>query len=249
MSALSTTARHEYYAELGRSLPPPVIDKPEYRERRLTTAVETFEALRPGNAYEASLAVKIVLCSAHAMDGLREAGVHRESFAKMTRCRAQAAGMMREERAAKRTLAQEQKMRLAVEAVAGNAEAQPAAASAPAPQAAPPPVQPQPRRRSPPLATPCPGGPAASCRSHPGRGPRQAALARGDRQRRGLRAQEHGGRGADPSRPRRHATEPGVFPQLTLPTDPAVIDALVRGTSDVLTVLDEVGGEDLDAAA
>ncbi|HEY3848294.1 MAG TPA: hypothetical protein VGL95_14400, partial [Acetobacteraceae bacterium] len=48
----------------------------------------------------------------------------------------------------------------------------------------------------------------------------------------------------------------GVTPQnktylryVTLPTDPAMIDALVRGTSAMLTVLDEVGGEDLDAAA
>jgi hypothetical protein len=39
------------------------------------------------------------------------------------------------------------------------------------------------------------------------------------------------------------------FHNLTLPTDPAMIDALVRGTSDVLTVLDELGGETLDAAA
>jgi hypothetical protein len=145
MSALSAFARNEYYAELDDSLPPPVIDKPEYRQRRYTTAVETFEALRPGNAYEARLAVKVVLCGAHAVDGLREAGVHRESFAKMSRCRAQAAGMMREERAAKRTLAQEQKTRLVVEAVAGAAPVQPAAASAPPPQAEPqavaPPVQ------------------------------------------------------------------------------------------------------------
>ena len=39
------------------------------------------------------------------------------------------------------------------------------------------------------------------------------------------------------------------FRNVTLPTDPAVIDALVRGTSDVLTVLDELGGETLDVAA
>ncbi len=36
---------------------------------------------------------------------------------------------------------------------------------------------------------------------------------------------------------------------MTLPTDPARIDALVRGTSDVLTMLDEIGGAQLDAAA
>ena len=48
----------------------------------------------------------------------------------------------------------------------------------------------------------------------------------------------------------------GVTPQnkaylrhVTFPTDPAMIDALVRGTTAALTLLDEVGGEDLDAAA
>jgi hypothetical protein len=36
---------------------------------------------------------------------------------------------------------------------------------------------------------------------------------------------------------------------VTFPADPAVIDALVRGTSDLLTSLDDIGGEDLDEAA
>jgi hypothetical protein len=39
------------------------------------------------------------------------------------------------------------------------------------------------------------------------------------------------------------------FRHLTLPTDPAVIDALVRGTSDRLTLLDDIGGGQLDEAA
>ena len=39
------------------------------------------------------------------------------------------------------------------------------------------------------------------------------------------------------------------FRHLALPTDPAVIDALIRGTSEVLILLDEVGGEALDQAA
>ena len=56
------------------SLPPPVLDEPEDRERRLAAAVETFEALRPGDAYEARLAVRIVVCGAHAIDSLRLAG-------------------------------------------------------------------------------------------------------------------------------------------------------------------------------
>jgi len=48
----------------------------------------------------------------------------------------------------------------------------------------------------------------------------------------------------------------GVTPQnkafvrhLTPPTDPALIGALVRGTSAVLILLDAVGGETLDEAA
>jgi len=48
----------------------------------------------------------------------------------------------------------------------------------------------------------------------------------------------------------------GVTPQnkarfrpLALPTDPMVIDALVHSSSDVLALLDEIGGEAMDAAA
>ena len=65
MSALSTAARDEYYAELANSLPTPVIHTRENCDRRLATAVEAFEALRPADAYEARLAVRIVLCGAH----------------------------------------------------------------------------------------------------------------------------------------------------------------------------------------
>src|ERR1700744_1826827 len=97
--ALSVIARREYYADLGNSLPLPVLKDPEIRQRRFATAVETFEALRPGDAYEAQLAVQIVLCGARAVESLREAAVHREDFAKSMRCQAQAARMMREERA------------------------------------------------------------------------------------------------------------------------------------------------------
>ena len=99
MSALSAIAKYEFYVELGNSMPPPVLDKLEYRERRLTTVIETFEALHPGDAYEARLAVKVVLCGVHVVECLRLAGVYREDFAKATRCRAQAASLMREERA------------------------------------------------------------------------------------------------------------------------------------------------------
>jgi hypothetical protein len=261
MSALSAAATHEYYAELGDCLPPPIIDKPEYRQRRYTTAVEAFEALRPGDAYEARLAVKIVLCGAHAVDGLREAGVHRDSFAKMSRCRAQAAGMMREERAAKHTLAQEQKVRLAVAAVAGTEPVQPTTASAPPPQAelqsAPPPVQPaaaapQPASMTAPVpAAILPPRPAAAPTSPPsaqaGSVPPPSPEAIADAEAFAhtniiAAAQIHHDRGVTPK-------NKAYLRHLTLPIDPAMIDALVRGTSDVLTVLDEVGGEHLGKVA
>jgi hypothetical protein len=259
MSALSTTARHEYYAELGNALPPPVQDKPEYRQRRITTAVEAFEALRPGDAYEARLAVQIVLTGAHAADSLREAGVHREDFAKSSHCHAHAASMMRQERATRRMLAQEQKVRLAVEAVAGTAPAQQAAAAAPS-QAAPPPVQPAaaaPQRApaAPPIAAPVPAGAplrAAAARSAPP--PVQAGSAPPPSPQAIANAEAFAHKNLVAAAQIRH--DRGVTPRnkaylrhVTLPTDPAVIDALVCGTSDVLTVLDEVGGLDLDAAA
>jgi hypothetical protein len=252
MSVLSTTARHEYYAELGNSLPPPVIATPEIRERRLTTAVEAFEALHPGDAYEARLAVQVVLCGAHAAENLREAGVHRENFAKSSRCRAQAASMMREERAAKRMLAQEQKVRLATEAVANTPKAQPAAAAvAPQsdtasaqpqaePQAAPPPPAQAAAATPPPASIAAPVPPAMQVAPP---SPEAIANAEAFTQKNIVAAaQIRHDRGVTPQ-------NKAYFRHLTLPTDPALIDALVRGTSDVLTVLDELGGETLDVAA
>jgi hypothetical protein len=38
------------------------------------------------------------------------------------------------------------------------------------------------------------------------------------------------------------------FRDATLPSDPAVIDALVRGISPLLTLMDDFGGRELDAA-
>ncbi len=233
MPSLSAVARHEYYTELGNSLPPPMTDTPEYRQRRLTTAVEAFEALRPGDAYEASLAVRIVLAGGHAVETLREAGVYREDFAKRTSCRAQAASMMREERAAKRMLAQEQKLRLATEAVAGAVPEQPALASVPPPQAEPPAAPPpiQAATPPPPLVPAPPPSPEAIAKAE--------AFVDEDVM---AAAQIRHDRGVTPQNKAR-------FRHLTLPTDPAVIDALVRGASDLLTMLDDLGGETLNAAA
>jgi hypothetical protein len=254
MSALSPIARHEYHDELGNSLPPPLNPAPEHRQRRLTTAVETFEALRPGDAYEARLAVQIVLTGAHAAEALREAGLYRDNFPKLSRCRAQAASFLREERAAKRMLAQEQKLRLAVEAVAATAPAQTAPASTPPRQAehraappvrvaavAPPPAAVAAVAPLRPAATHAAPQPPATTAAPPS----PEAIAQAE-----AFAQEHIGAAAQIRHDRGVTLQiTAYFPEVALPTDPAVIDALVRGAGELLSVLDEIGGESLAEAA
>jgi hypothetical protein len=257
VSFLSITAKHEYYIELGDALPPPVLATDENRERRLTAAAETFEALRPGDAYEARLAVKIVACGAHAVDSLRMAGLHRDDFAKMTRCRAQAASMMRAEASAKRTLEREQKARFASAWVTDAAPAEPAAASVPPqpdePQAAPPLVHAVVAGQLPTLVPSAVASqrPAASHAASPpvpaGSAPTPSpqAIARAEafaKEEICVAARIRQDRGVTPQCK-------AYFPHLTLPTDPALIDALVRGTSDILTLLDEISADTLDEAA
>jgi hypothetical protein len=278
VSFLSTPAQLEYYAELGDSLPPPADPAPEHRQRRLTTAVETFKALRPGDAYEARLAVRIVACGAHAIDALREAGVHHGDFSKVTRCRAQAAHMMRQENTAMRRLEQRQKVRLAMEAVARNAPELPAPASAPPPEAEPQALPPQAESKAvaqeaEPQAAPKPVQAAAPpSQPAPATTP-MAALAPPVSPRRPAGAKPAADKSAPPPTPEaiskaeayaleeplaaaqiRHdcgvtSQNTAFFRHLTLPADPALIDALVRGTSAVLSKLDALGGEDLDTAA
>jgi hypothetical protein len=266
LSLLSDSARHEHYITLSNSLPPPVLDEPEYSARRLVTAVETFNALRPGDAYEARLAVRIVLCGAHADECLRLAGVHREDFAKTTRCRTQAASMMRAELATMRALEREQKMRLAVEAVAGSvsmqsaatdtAPGQPEVTAVPPQQAEPqappqdlvsvvaPPSVPEPHAATSPrlaAANPAPLPVQAAAALPPS--PEAIAKAEAFAQREIVAAaQIRHDRGVT-------AQSKVYFRHMALPTDPALIDALVRGSSDALSILDEVGGEILDEAA
>ncbi len=240
MSALSTIARQEYYIQLAGGLPPPAVNKPENEDRRIKTAVETFEALRPGNAYEGRLAVTIVLSGSHAAECLREAGDFRdrEDYAKRARCRAQAASMMRAENSAKRTLEREQKVRLAGEAVAEAVRGAPAAAALP-PHAERQAAAPQPARVPPKAAPPRPTV------THAAAPPSAEAVAR---------AEAFAGENLEAAAQIRH--DRGVTPackalyrRVALPTDAAVIDALVRGVSDVLSLLDEVGGVALNAAA
>jgi hypothetical protein len=255
MSNLSTPATLEYYTELANSLPPPVSDEPEHRERRLSTAIEAFQALKPGDAYEARLAVRIVLCGAHAVECMHEASIYREDFTKRSRCRTQANSMTRAEDAAKRTLAREQKLRLAAEAVEYASAARPGVAAAPPPhgahQAAPRPVQattaaPQPAPAAVALLRPATTQNApqvAAAGSAPP--PSPEAIAQAEEfavENSTAAAQIRHDRGVTPQ-------NTAYFHEVTFPTDPAVIDALVRGTSDLLTMLDEIGGETLNEAA
>jgi hypothetical protein len=236
VSVLSTPATLEYYDELARALPPPFSDEPDLRQRRLITAIEAFTALRPGDAYEARLAVQIVLCGAHAAECLFEASMYREDFTKRSRCRAQANSLLREERAATSILARERKLRLAEAAVAGSTPPQPATLSAPPPSAG---LQ---------AAPPCPAAPPATPQVAPAGSawpPSSEAIARAEafmEENELAAAQIRHDRGVTPR-------IQAYFHAVTLPTDPAVIDALVRGTSDPLMMLDETGGETLDQAA
>ena len=185
--------------------------------------------------------------------------------------------MTRAECSAKRTLEREQRVRLAGEAVANGARPQPAEASAPpqpadpyaAPphiQAAPPHIQAAPPhiQAAPPhiqaaavAAPPAPAqrtvAPPRPAAPNPAPLPAHAAAAASPRPRRSPRPRPSRTRTSWPRR--RSATKAAsrhtvrrISAAMGLPTDPAVIDALVRGTSDVLTVLDEVDGEMLDAA-
>ncbi len=259
MSALSAIAKHEYYVELGNSLPPPVLDKPEYRERRLHHRDRDVRSPAPRRRLRsapggADRAVRRA-CRREPAPGRRLPGGFCQNDplpcpggqpdARGTRGRAHAGA--------------------GAEAAAGDASAVAGASAARsqrwrlprrtsrAPVRAAAQSRPRKRRRS--LRPPC-----RRARLSPGRRrrPRRRRCRRRptapSRPRRSPRPRPSRrrtrGRGADPPRPRRHADGTRrISAIVTLPTDPAVIDALVRGTSDVLTLLDEVGGDELDEAA
>lgn len=250
MSHLSEAARLEYYLAVGAALPLPADPTEAHRESRLCTAIEAFNALRPGNAYEALLAVQIVVAGAHALECLRGASLHHDDFNKTAICRNQAAAMMREARAAKRILAQEQKLRLSVDLIAYSQDAQQPGSIAPQPAPAVQPADPtpaaEPQQQTVASLHVVPTGaasePAASGATPP---PSREAIAQAEafaldniiaaaliRQERGITPQ---------NKP--------LLRGVTLPADPAVIDALARGSSPILDGLDGLNQEVLDVAA
>ncbi len=178
--------------------------------------------------------------------------------------------MMRAGASAKRALEREQKVRWGMEAVAGAAPAQPAVAAAPPPtadaSAAPPApamavatlaVQAPPARSAqeaaavPPLppevtqirpvAAP-PAVPVVEAGSAAPLSPEAIEKAEefaADNLEVALRIRSDRGVTAQAK---------ALFRSVRMPTDPAVIDALVRGTTPLLNLLDDFGGEELDAA-
>lgn len=94
----------ETFATLCASLPPPISDLPEDRDARDEAAVQAVAALRPGNAFEARLAVQIVLADAHAKDCLRQAAQPGIEPKEVNRARAFACSLMRQMQSGLRAL-------------------------------------------------------------------------------------------------------------------------------------------------
>lgn len=253
MSSLSPDARLEYYTEIAKALPPTAAERPDLRDRRAKTALDAFDALHPGDAFEARLAVQIVLSGAHAAECLRLAGRVDDEFRKMMQCRAQAASLMREMRAAMRHLAKEQKARLAAEEVAGSAPAQPVASAEPQPGKFPLPPPPVPAAAPRPAPVPQPVQP-----------PRLPAAQAASQAMAGKDGSTHSpeaiAQAEDFARKNIFAAvrlrqEGGVTPQneaafrnVPLP-EPAVLDALIHGLSPLLCMMDESDDEALSEAA
>ena len=92
-------------------LPPPVADTPDLWAKRDEEAMDAVEALHPGDAFEARLAVRIVALDAHVGDSLRSAGLAVRDPMEVRRCRAQATSMARQSDAALRSLLRIQAIR------------------------------------------------------------------------------------------------------------------------------------------
>jgi hypothetical protein len=84
--------------DLHRSLPPPPTDDPDACARRDRAAIAEVAAMLPGNAEEASLAAQYVATKAYALHCLQAARDHPGDIACLLKCTAQAARMTREER-------------------------------------------------------------------------------------------------------------------------------------------------------
>ena len=110
---LSPALARQVFAELCESLPPPSSDTPEARHARQELAKDAVVALQPADAWEVSLAVRIVGANAHAIDSLRLASLALANgdMAERSRCLAQAASMSRQSDSGYRALQRRQATR------------------------------------------------------------------------------------------------------------------------------------------
>jgi hypothetical protein len=93
---LPASVSREVFATLCGSLPAPVIDTPETRAERDSTAIDAVAALHPADAFQAKLAADIVAAGAYAGDSFRLAGEHRNDVQITLRFRALANSFLRQ---------------------------------------------------------------------------------------------------------------------------------------------------------
>jgi hypothetical protein len=216
---------------LRGAMPPPVTKSPEDLVRRDNAVIAQVACLLPANADEANIAAQYVAASAQALDCLRLAREFPAGEALILKCSAQAASMMREARAARSLLMRVQALRQKREAdhtaldqaawiehCAINLMADALGRTPPAPIAEPPP----PPAVSTPVEAPAPQpDPAAEAEQYAIIYPRRAALIR---------------------------SLGGLPDRLDFgPPAPALVHAIVTGTSPTLRALDRPGAAPITA--
>jgi hypothetical protein len=220
---------------LRGAMPPPVTKSPEDLVRRDNAVIAQVACLLPANADEANIAALYVAASAQALDCLRLAREFPAGEALILKCSAQAASMMRESRAARSLLMRVQALRQKREAdhtaldqaawiehCAINLMADALDRTPPAPMAEPPPPAMSPPAVASPVEEPAPPpDPAAEAEQYAIIYPRRAALIRS--------------LGGLPDRP-----DFG-------PPAPALVHAIVTGTSPTLRALDRPGAAPITA--
>lgn len=113
---ITADAYHHLVHTLRLALPPPVTASPEDRRRRDHAAIACVAAFAPANAAEAELAAQFVAAEEQSKHCLRLAQLPETTPELAAKCRAQAAGMMRQTNSALRLLLRLQQARRRLEA-------------------------------------------------------------------------------------------------------------------------------------
>ena len=208
---LPAAIAREAYASLSGTLPPPATETPETRAARDDEAMAAVAILRPADPFEARLAVDVVTADAHAKDCLRLAAKYSNDVTTALRCRAQFAVMMRQMQSALRTLQRMQAARQKTDAASAPGEEQRTQPEFPRPDE---------RQAIPDPAVPDPAPPPDPLKVAEDLAVQYPLLA--------ARVRAAGG------------LPPEVMAELDPATDPAIVEALVSGTSPILRALDQI---------